>query len=158
MNNNNSENRVEIQIKIERPPNWAELRNRFKFPEATTIFTYGDCIYNPGGVPLEPHVILHEMVHMEQQRKTSPEEWYKRYMEEPDFLISQEAEAYQKQFEYIKSIIKDRNRQARILHELASFFASSMYGKPLGYGEAIQMIKYRKHDKELVWISLGEAR
>lgn len=92
-----------MKILNEKPPIWDEAKKHFEIDDSCAIFTYGDTIYNPAGVEIDPSFIAHEEVHGVQQSKYpgGPEEWWKRYFVDSVFRLAQEVEAYGKQYRWI---------------------------------------------------------
>ena len=129
----------------EKPPNYDLIADRFgdlNIPNA--IFAYGDTIFNVKE-PLAPHIIAHEMKHLEQQEKTSAEEWWAEYLTNDEFRISQEVEAYHQQYVYICTRIKDKNAQTRLLNimvkqlvSLSSLLDTHMATKSIKTGKLTQ--------------------
>src|SRR3954452_1929234 len=91
------------------PPNIELIRKHFPIGPHT-IFTYGDCIYNPRNTELDQHIIRHEAVHCEQQAEYGAAAWWDRYIADPAFRLEQELEAYRAQWQFIKTEVWDRNR------------------------------------------------
>lgn len=121
------------------PPNYAELRKHFDVDGREIYYTYGDTIYNPRGRKIDDDFILHEEIHMKQQAAVGgPEEWWRRFIEDPMFRIEQEAEAYGKQVRYTR-----RHNAKNALKDHADFahsLAGPIYGSALTESEAYQAI------------------
>lgn len=134
-----------MKISLEKPPCYEEANKFFKLEELNlgTIFTYGDTLYNPNNVPLTQDLIVHEMVHSEQQAHsdTGGKLWWQMYLADPEFRLKQEIEAYGAQYRYICTIQKDRNAQARTLHKLSKMLAGPMYGTITSSSEASKLIR-----------------
>ena len=130
-----------MKVVINKPPVFAECQKAFKIPYGT-VWTYGNCIYNPDGILIPDHVIAHETVHGGQQKydDTVAKLWWQRYMADPQFRLEQELEAYSQQYKFICGRIKDRNDRARNLHRLACDLSGGMYGNIIGYAEATRKI------------------
>lgn len=124
------------------PPNIAKIRLAFPLMKGY-LFAYGNEIYNPDDMPVDPAQIAHEAVHSVQQGD-NPEAWWDRYLFDPVFRCSQEVLAYQKQYQFAKKITKDRERLNKYLHALARDLSGEMYGSILTHSEAIQAIKSKK--------------
>jgi hypothetical protein len=134
----------EYEVINERPPIWDDVVNAgLKFNPNTTIFTYGRAIYNPAGIDIPDDLHVHECVHMDQQAKMAggPDAWWGRYLTDPWFRLSQEAEAYGAQYRYLAKIHKDRNARARILNNLAHLLAGPTYGNSVSLVGAMDMIR-----------------
>src|SRR5258708_5588964 len=94
-----------MKIKIAPPPNIEDIRKVFPDLQKGTVFTYGDTIYAPdiySEAQIESHIHVHEDVHARQQQ--NPEEWWAKYLSDPNFRLSQELEAYGEQFRYVQSL------------------------------------------------------
>jgi len=132
-------------ISNEKPPIWDEANKLFKLEELKlgTIFAYGDTLYNPFDQPLTQDLIVHEMRHAEQQGhdRTIAGLWWKRYLADLAFRLSQEVEAYGEQYRYFCTIRKDRNEQNRILIRLGDMLAGPMYGNMVDPSEARRLIR-----------------
>jgi hypothetical protein len=108
------------------PPNIDELRARFN-PPPGTVFAYGDTIYSPANVNLSADLIAHETTHFAQQaRSGGPEAWWRRYIDDPQFRLEQELEAYRAQYATLTTLPRPE-RRALLAHYCKSL-ASSMYG------------------------------
>jgi hypothetical protein len=109
------------------PPNYEEIRARFN-PPAGTVFAYGDTIYAPYlRNPLPQHLIVHESTHFAQQRAAgSPEAWWRRYIDDPQFRLEQELEAYRAQYAAVAALSRPERRE--LLAHICRSLASRMYG------------------------------
>jgi hypothetical protein len=130
-----------MKIVIGRPPIFDEVKKHFNFDEKVTVFTYGDTIYNPGNGFISDDLMVHESVHMDQQGN-DPKSWWDKYLADCSFRLSQELEAYSKQWRFFKSRNKDRNAQMRFINGIASCLSSEMYGNIITKDEAIRKIKH----------------
>jgi len=136
-----------MKILREKPPIYDNLiKAGLRFNPETTIFTYGDTIYNPTKVEeLPDNLIAHEETHSKQQLNTEggPDAWWERYIGDQYFRIDQEAEAYGRQYEFICRTMKDRNRRCKVLWDLAFILASPTYGSVIDTSDARRMIEKR---------------
>jgi hypothetical protein len=71
--------------------------------------------------------------------------WWKRYIQDVDFRLDQECEAYGAQYKLICQMVKDRNRQAKNLWAMADILAGPLYGNIVGRTEAMKRIKSYSH-------------
>lgn len=87
-------------------------------------------------------LIVHEETHRDQQMSyLTPGEWWEKYLEDPEFRLSQEVEAYRNQYrEFIKKC-HDRNKIFLFVHRIAGDLSSSLYGNMIDYQKAIKLIK-----------------
>jgi hypothetical protein len=130
-----------MNISFAYPPMYADIVKRFAVT-ATTVFAWGETIYNPGRVEISEDLMAHETVHSGQQAAIGgPKAWWDRYLVEPAFLVSQEAEAYGRQYAVLGGRVKDRNARFRMLRELASHFSGPLYDYAVTFDEAVRLIK-----------------
>jgi hypothetical protein len=109
------------------PPNYDEIKARFAV-RPTTIYAYGDTIYSPSTVDLPADLIAHEQVHFAQQKRAGgPDAWWRRYLDDPQFRLSQEVEAYRAQYQLLKAMPR-ADRRRRLAH-ICGLLASGMYGR-----------------------------
>jgi hypothetical protein len=101
------------------------------------IITYGDTIYCK--YPLTPEKIAHETIHTIQQQ--DPVAWWDKYIEDVDFRISQELEAYKAECEFIKKGNKSRNEKYQLIRQNAIDLSSFIYGNIISFSEAYKLLK-----------------
>ena len=126
------------------PPNYSELVDLLHIKESDKIvFTYGDTIYVPSGEQISNDLIIHEQTHSKQQHhmEAGAKLWWKIWMEDPEFRIANEVEAYGAQFRFICSKVKDKNWQEKNLNELAGQMSSEIYGNVIDFMEAKKRIR-----------------
>lgn len=76
------------------PPNFRQLAAAFPVRgRRDVIFTYGDTIYNPGGINISDWLMAHERVHARQQGER-PDTWWTQYVAFKPFRLEQEVEAH----------------------------------------------------------------
>lgn len=148
------EKRVEVQIKVttEKPPNFDAVVKHFSLtPDQTKsiVFTYGDTIYNAPDHGIADHLLVHETEHVRQQanlatkilgKNSGAKAWWKQVLGDPVFRYEQELEAYQAQYKYFCSKVKDRNTRTRFAWSLATDLAGPMYGKCVTHSVAFRAI------------------
>ena len=128
-----------MNLVIAFPPNYKQIKEKFN-PPTGTVFTYGDTVYCPDSPKLSPDLLVHELTHINQQGN-DPETWWNKYIEDPNFRLEQEVEAYREQYKKFCQLKKDRNIQARFLFYIAGELASATYGHLIGRDEAVRRIK-----------------
>lgn len=112
------------EIKNEYPPNYQLLVDEFN-PPKTTVFVYGDTIYNPSGDEIPPDVVVHEKVHMKQQKEfATPDLWYTKYIYDKSFRLEQEVEAYATQYQFLKRNGLPAQGLKEALHEFGKALAN----------------------------------
>ena len=137
-----------MRIINEKPPIYEDALKAFNFNPDTTVFTYGDNLYNPAGLTIHTDLLIHEMVHMEQQKHddTVAKIWWQRYIQDTAFRLDQELEAYGEQYRYICGQVKDKNKRYRILRILAGFLSGPMYGNIISMRDAeLQITRFANY-------------
>jgi hypothetical protein len=134
-----------MRIINEKPPVWDSVCATFGIQPVNVLFTYGDIIYNPDAVNIPDHIIVHEEVHEEQQKRDgmTPELWWGKFLRDRDFRLDQESEAYGVQYAFICKYVKDRNQRHKFLHQLATTLSGPLYERCIGLIEAMKLIKER---------------
>lgn len=134
-----------MQISSEKPLVWEGANELFQLEKnkIAAVFTYGNTIYNPFNCPLTPELIRHEETHMLQQQGSSEvaKIWWQNFLQDPQFRIEQEAEAYGAQYKLHCQMEKNKRKQYMYLARLADMLAGPMYGYSVPYLEAAQKIK-----------------
>ncbi len=100
-----------------------------------TIFAYDDTIYTNNELP--PDLLIHEQTHLKQQKKYGLDAWVKMFLEDDNFRLKMEIQAYKAQL----ASIKDREFRLRIRMESARNLSSSLYGDIISYEEAFYALK-----------------
>lgn len=139
-----------MKIVNEKPPIYDQLvAYGFGFDPGGTVFTYGDTLYNPAGIAIPDHLLVHEEVHAGQQGHSEKvaKDWWGRYVVDPYFRIDQESEAYAKQYAFICVKVKDRNQRHGVLWNLASMLGGPMYGLVISHDAAMKMIREKSNVK-----------
>lgn len=136
---------METNIKIlygKFPPNYQAIKARLN-PPSDIVFAYGDHIYSPDGRNIPLHLISHELVHLDQQKKYpgGPEAWWNRYLEDPKFRLSQEVEGLAMQYKFFCKRQHDRNKQFMALTSVATDLSSATYGTMVSMLEAKKLIR-----------------
>ena len=132
-----------MRIIDEWPPNIYAIQKAFSLEGKKPVFAYGDVIYNPYALIIPGHLMAHEEVHGKQQGAFDggADAWWALYIQDKDFRLSQELEAYRMQYNCFKKTNNDRNEVARFLHYIICDISGSMYGNMIGYQEAFDLIK-----------------
>ena len=103
------------------------------------IITYGDTVYCKQ--KLTPDKIAHEGVHVKQQTAMDKDLWWDKYLEDEEFRLFQEVEAYKTEANWVRKNVKDNNLQVRLLHQICLDLSSSIYGNICTYSQAKQLTK-----------------
>ena len=132
-----------VKISTKKPPQWIldAVGEQFNvYWEDGIIFTYDGVISNFRGEMTED-LLAHENNHIKQQSKTTPEEWWKRYLKDDEFRYSQELECYRLQYIWAKNNIKDKEEVFKSLFFYSKSLSSKMYGNIRTFSEAMKDIK-----------------
>lgn len=131
-----------MEILNQNPPNISELKSIFDIDETNTVYTYGANLFNPAGIQIPTDLLVHESVHAKQQEynDTVAKMWWRKYIEDPEFRLEQEVEAYRAQYHYLKQVIKDRNRLDKHLRFICSVLSGPLYGNIIKPSEARERI------------------
>ncbi len=127
---------------IEKPPIWDQANEMVELVYGT-VFTYGDCIYNPDAVEISQDLLVHEQCHMKQQmyNETIAKIWWDKWFHDVQFRIEQEVAAYAAQYRYICSVVKDKNARDKNLRILARMLSGPVYGNVISTIGAMEAIK-----------------
>lgn len=128
-----------MKLVHEKPAIYQRLVDKFGINwDRGIIITYGDTVYCKTSIP--PDLVVHESVHVEQQKKMGVEIWWDKYIAEPKFRLEQEIEAYRTQYRFVCAnagrTIR-RESQRNIARELSS----STYGSIISYQDALKIIQ-----------------
>jgi hypothetical protein len=128
-----------MKVAVGFPPNIKEIRRALN-PHGDTVFTYGDTLFIPRLGTISTDLFAHEMTHTRQQGK-NPKAWWKKYLSDAQFRLSQEAEAYHNQYKLFVEQHKDRNICAKFLLLIATALSGRMYGNMVNISDAMKLIK-----------------
>lgn len=117
-----------MQISSQFPPNYEEIAREFpNCEDAEAVFSYGGVIYNPFGRHITTDLIEHEAVHFIQQGK-DPKKWWKKYINDRQFRLDQEIQAYATQYAFVRKNVKDRELVFWCLNQCVKAISSPLYG------------------------------
>lgn len=105
------------------------------------IICVGDTVYTKDPSILREDLLVHEKVHEVQQRVEGSAGWWNKYIEDPQFRLSQEIEAYKIQAHWVRENINDRNLRRRYFKSMANDLSSEMYGNLVTFDQAMEIIK-----------------
>ncbi len=128
-------------IIAELPPMFDQINAAFPINLKTVMFSWGDRIYNPGGLPIPSALIDHEAVHGERQLAfSSIEDWWYRYIESPAFRLAEETPAHRAEYQWLVAHALDRNQRRVALKKTAARLAAPLYGKIVTIAKARSLI------------------
>lgn len=120
------------------PPNINEIRASGLSHSEDTVFCYGDTMYTKSEQEIPEDVVFHEKIHSLQQ-KGRPDIWWQKYLISPDFRLSQELEAFSRQYQMLKTKLPNKAMK-EALEEFAELL-SSRYNIPITEVEAATLIR-----------------
>ena len=126
------------------PPNLGAILRHFPSVKGRpgVIFAWGDRIYNPGGQTLPFQIMAHEVEHaMRQNAMGGPEKWWDRYLNEPEFMWTQELFAHRVEYREFKKIETSPQRQLLYLDNIAKRFSGLLYNHCISYARARALIE-----------------
>jgi hypothetical protein len=132
-----------MKISTNKPPNWSRLTKEFGVHwDSGVIVTYGDTAHTKRVAVMTPDLIAHELVHVIQQKELGPIKWWEKYINDRDFRLSQELEAYTRQAKWIKNTasMPESEKRMRVEHIWKSM--ATMYKDMVTYKEAKALIPY----------------
>lgn len=100
-----------------------------------TIFAYDNKIY--ANYDLSPDLIVHEYTHWKQQSEYGLDRWVDNYLNNPEFRLKMELEAYRNQL----NSIKDREYRNKVRIRSAIDLASPLYGDIIDTQGALRLLK-----------------
>lgn len=114
-------------------------RYKAKFPiDHNTIFAYNGDIYTNS--KLTDDLLVHENVHLEQQKRLGLEYWVENFLNSDEFRLEMEMEAYKKQVDSIW----DTSKRQKLCIQCAQNLSSGLYGDIISLSEAFDIL-IKKH-------------
>ena len=131
-----------LEVIVDYPPNIDKIDAKLHVKALRgIIYTYDGKIYAPDGANLSYDLHEHERVHVRQHAAFGGSDpWWERYLEDVEFRLDQELEAYRVQLAYINEHY-NRKQRRDMLDFIANSLASSMYGNLLSRKAALKLLK-----------------
>lgn len=128
------------------PPDSIYERVILRWPEVAAnpyvVFAYNPDIYNPSGRTMPRYMIEHEKVHLRQQTDIGGAEmWWDLYLTSDAFRLTQELEAYRREYFSFCEEYADRNQRYDFLRFQALMLSSPLYGSLISKSDAMKQIK-----------------
>lgn len=125
------------------PPNFNALSKVFPIKgQQGILYSWGDRIYNPSGLEIPPHLLVHEGVHGERQRSimsidpvVSTEMWWDHYIDDVVFRIIEEKYAHQAEWKAYNGSAPDL-----YLEGMVRRLSGPLYGNMVSSNQARDMI------------------
>jgi len=124
----------------EQCPVWPKIKEKWPAVDPKTIaISYYPDIYCAR--ELAPDFEVHEEVHLKQQETVGVEKWWKDYLADKDFLLTQELAAYRAQGDFIRKKLRmDRNAKVERMRRIARDFSGDIYGRVISFGDALKVL------------------
>lgn len=131
-----------MNVKQSFPPNYEQILKVFPHVKENpyVMFTYGSTLFSPSSTNIPEDLMVHEKTH-EFQQANDPESWWNKYLSDTSFRLSQELDAYKRQYKFVCNKQKDKNIQSQFLHILAIALSSNIYGNMVSYSEAKNLLQ-----------------
>ena len=102
-----------------------------------TCFTYGEDFFCD--VPMTEDLIIHEQVHVLQQREIGAYNWWMKFFNDERFRLEQEIPAYRKQL----ASIKDRNKRFKYMLQIVEALSApgGLYGMIINKEDAMERLR-----------------
>jgi hypothetical protein len=117
----------QTEVKVDSPPNMAEIEAAFNVKQGNIVFAYAPHIYNPMGKLLMPEIIAHELTHIERQG-TDPAAWWRQYIDDVAFRFREEVVAHHVEYVEFKKRVRDRNARSKMHLLIAKKLINPLYG------------------------------
>lgn len=132
------------------PPNFSQLKKAFPFivGRPGILYAWGDRIYNPSGVKVQPWLLAHEEVHGRQQRIAyDTQAWWEAYIRLPNFRLREELEAHRVEWKAYLSTFPENSPfdPCPYLERMAERLSSPLYGNMISKAEAKHEIADNNH-------------
>jgi hypothetical protein len=119
-----------LTVITEFPPNYDEIVRAFPAVAGLKpFFSWGEDIYNPHGEIINVHLRAHEARHgVQHAAEGGPDAWWRRYIDDPEFRLDMEVEAYRVQLASYAATTRDREKRHVYCMAIAGQLSSAMYG------------------------------
>lgn len=135
---------VEYEIVHTPPPIYPLVREKWgvKWEDKKVVMVYGNKIHQSFYGRMDQDLLVHELVHVKQHAAYpgGPEAWWARYLEDKDFRMEMELEAYRTQYAWCKEHLNSETRRS-ILKHCANDLSSNLYGHMVSYQTAKELIQ-----------------
>lgn len=115
-------------------PLLSKYKEKFKITPYT-VFAYDKEIYSDNELPT--HLLIHELKHIEQQNRIGVDMWVEKYLNNPQFRLNEEVEAYQAELK----CFRDRNERYKEKMRCAKQLSSDLYDNIVSYQEALKLLQ-----------------
>lgn len=132
---------MRLSVVQSNPPNILDIQLTLGEMPEDTVYCYGTKLYNPSRGEIPPDVEAHEAIHSRQQ-VGKPREWWAKYLNDPEFRLQQELEAYVGQYLFVKGSLGAKMGKD-CLYDLAQDLAAPAYGLGITIHQAQSLIHHK---------------
>ena len=129
-----------MEIAIDYPPIYNELKLAFPRIGRGVIFAWGDKIYNPSNVSIPRQLIVHEAAHGRRQGNDI-NGWWRRYIDEKKFRLVEEIIGHIAEMECLLGPNPNRQMRRQIIRATAKRLASPLYRYGISRAQAHVLLK-----------------
>lgn len=125
------------------PPNFKAIATRFPVKgKPGILYAYGNTLYNPSGVPVEPWIKAHEAIHMSRQEAYGVDRWWNDYINNDQMRLYEELLAHRAEYlSYEEWFPNNPKRLAKYLETvLVPRLSSPLYGSLISPANARRLI------------------
>lgn len=136
---------------FEYPPNYQAIRDRLNLGDADVVFSYYPHIYNPQGHNIGADLMLHEQIHLAEQKAVGTAQWWNKYLSDDNFRFDAELRAFSAQYAFgLKTFL--RKVSDKMLDDFSANLSNGIYGKHKSFGEVNALIrrKAREYNESVV--------
>lgn len=91
--------------------------------------------------PMPPNVLVHEMIHVMQQRQVpSEDDFLEHFINDPKFRLGCEVEAYNAEYAFLKHGFVSKDYLQEKLRDMCNILSGPLYGNIISYSEALKLI------------------
>lgn len=131
-----------MKISKECPELYKILKERFNVDwDKGICIVIGDICHSKND--LLPDLFEHELTHSNQQKVVGIEMWWRLYIENDDFRLRQEVEAYRNQIKWMKkhTEVMSRDIRRQRIDSCAKQLSGPMYGNIVTYKKAKELLQ-----------------
>lgn len=115
-----------MKIVVDYPPMFDQIDAVFHVKGKPVIFAWGVRIFNPQNIEVGPELLAHEEVHGTRQLEQGVYSWWKRYLDDPEFRLVEEAHAHWAEYHFLFTRGNRQQRKAA-LKQTAKRLSAPLY-------------------------------
>ena len=131
-----------MEIVIDYPPIYDEIKSVFPMAGRGVIFAWGDKIYNPSNVNIPRQLIVHEAAHARRQGN-DVRGWWRRYLDEKEFRLVEEIIGHVAEMECLLGPNPNRQTRRHILRSIAKRLSNPLYRCGISRAQAQKLLSMK---------------